>query len=494
MSDEPTTELLRDGRYAVTRVLGEGSQGATLEAVDRQSGQLVAIKRFVVRGAKQWKDVELAEREARVLASLSHPSLPVYVDHFEENGCLYLVMEKIEGESLAALRKHGVTFSRDDIVRFLREASGAIDYLHGRAPPIIHRDIKPSNVIRRPDGSHVFIDFGSVRDTLKPEGGSTVVGTFGYMAPEQFQGRALPGSDVYAVGATALALLTGVEPETLPHRGLALDVGAALEGHADAALVRALSRMLEPDPDQRPASLAPLLAELETGRSGSRGAPPRDAERWAHEFGERYAREAKQWARDFSQQYARQAEQWTRYGRPGRRDVRRELRDARRQRRAERRRTRHERRRAWRGRRGYGPLASPVFVAFVLVALTIARLAAWWLFNFALPVLLTLLSIVFGKNLKLTAERLRLVGDRGREGLRRASRAVRDRADAGAARRFADRKSGALQEPRARVAEPPPPKPRARVADESRVRTRENEAAEEAEIEEGVRAARRERR
>src|SRR6185437_13327347 len=140
----------------------------------------------------------------------------------------------------------------------------ALDYLHGRAPPIVHRDIKPSNVIRRPDGSFALIDFGAVRDRMKPEGGSTVVGTFGYMAPEQFQGRAMPASDVYAAGATALTLLTGREPEDLPHKGLALDVPTALAGtRVQPALVRALSTMLVPDPDTRASSIAPLLPSLD---------------------------------------------------------------------------------------------------------------------------------------------------------------------------------------------------------------------------------------
>src|SRR5438552_9969439 len=89
---------LGGGRYVVKGLLGEGSQGATYEATDTQSGRTVAIKRFDVRGARSWKDVELAEREARVLATLDHPLVPRYFEHFEEDGALYLVMERVEGE------------------------------------------------------------------------------------------------------------------------------------------------------------------------------------------------------------------------------------------------------------------------------------------------------------------------------------------------------------------------------------------------------------
>jgi serine/threonine protein kinase len=194
---------------------------------------LVAVKRFRIKGARSWKDVELAEREARVLATLDHPDLPRYVDHLEEDGCLYLVTERIEGTALSELRRQGTPLAQPDVLRLLAHARGVLSYLHGRAPPVIHRDLKPGNVIRRPDGSFAFVDFGAVRDSLKPEGGSTIVGTLGYMAPEQLQGRALPASDVYSVGATALALLTGRNPQDLPHRGLALDVRGALGPHAD---------------------------------------------------------------------------------------------------------------------------------------------------------------------------------------------------------------------------------------------------------------------
>jgi serine/threonine protein kinase len=250
---------LRGGRYIVQGILGEGTQGTTYDALDAANGNRVAIKRFDVRGARGWKDVELAEREARVLATLDHPLVPRYLEHFEENGSLYLVMEKVEGETLETVRRRG-PLPEAEVRRFLACADRALTYLHGRSSPVVHRDIKPRNVVRRPDGSYVFVDFGAVSELmLRRPGGSTVVGTIGFMAPEQLQGRALPATDVYAVGATALAALTGIEPEDLPHRGLAIDVRAALAGRASPELTSSLERMLEPDPDRRAASLGAAL-------------------------------------------------------------------------------------------------------------------------------------------------------------------------------------------------------------------------------------------
>ncbi len=83
---------LGNGRYVVRGILGEGAQGTTFDATDA-GGRSVAIKRFDVRGAKGWKDVELAEREARALATIDHPLVPRYIEHFEDDGALYLVME-----------------------------------------------------------------------------------------------------------------------------------------------------------------------------------------------------------------------------------------------------------------------------------------------------------------------------------------------------------------------------------------------------------------
>lgn len=261
---------LAGDRYVVRGVLGEGAQGTTYDAFDEVEKRAVAIKRFDVRGAQSWKDVELAEREARVLATLDHPLVPRYFDRFEEGDALWLVMEKVEGETLEAIRRREGPLPEDEVRRFLACADRAMTYLHGRGAPVIHRDVKPRNVVRRADGSYVFVDFGAVAELIVRRGASTVVGTLGYMAPEQLQGRASPATDVYAVGATALAALTGAEPDTLPHVGLRLDVRGVLQGRASEAMIATLERMLEPDPDRR----APSVAAALEGGSAIASVPP----------------------------------------------------------------------------------------------------------------------------------------------------------------------------------------------------------------------------
>jgi hypothetical protein len=353
---------LRGGRYVLVKQLGEGTQGETFEAVDKGAGRLVAVKRFRVGKAKAWKDVELAEREATTLASLEHDLLPRYVEHFEEDGALVLVMERIEGESLAELRKKGFVASVSDVQRLLSDASRALAYLHGRAPPVIHRDLKPGNVIRRPDGSYAFVDFGAVRDRLKLAGGSTIVGTFGYMAPEQFQGRASAASDVYGIGATALTLLTGCEPEDLPHKGLGIDVAKAVPKTTPASLVRTLEAMLDPDPDTRASSVAEALSRGGAAAPSTRSTPP-----------------------------------------PSRRDARR----------------------ARRGGRDRSRRRSPFPLRVVAwLGLLVARLVVWLVVGIAVPLVLALLSMAFGKALQRASNACRGAASRAGSAMERASRRI----------------------------------------------------------------------
>jgi hypothetical protein len=428
----PAPRPLRDGRYTLERALGAGSQAETFEARDNgvtrarpapgaladefqryvergRRGQtpnahgLVAIKCFRVGRAKAWKDVELAEREARTLASLEHPNLPRYIEHFEEDGALYLVMEMIEGESLATLRARQRTLGAGEVERMLRDIGRALAYLHGRAPPVVHRDIKPGNVVRRTDGSYALVDFGAVRDRLKPEGGSTVVGTFGYMAPEQFQGRASPRSDLYGLGATALVMLTGSEPEELPHVGLGIDVARALGSGASPRLVRALAAMLDPDPDRRAASIEAALrlldAPVEVVAERVRGrAAPEPEPRAGESRKQRRARDARE-------------EREARARKPAR-----ETKAVRAERKLAARQERRRRRAAARARR-------PPFVPRLVgqLALFVALLVVWAVAGVVVPLALMILSTIFGERLRRAALASRDAAARSQAALQRGT-------------------------------------------------------------------------
>jgi len=283
---------LLGGRYRLGPRLGKGSQGDIFLAQDTQAKgaaeREVIVKRLTPRGT--WKSFELFEREGKVLGQLRHAGVPRLFATIEEPpGTFNLVMQRAPGEDLraiAARRRFSELELRDVLVRCLE----ILDYLHTRAPAVIHRDLKPSNIVRAPDGRVSLVDFGGRRDAARDKGGSTIVGTFGYMAPEQLHGQAVPATDLYALGATIVALAGGVEPEDVPRKGLRMDLARHLP-HVEPVLRDALAAMTDPDPDKRPqrarevvallAKSKPRLAESTpasqalTRRGGSALAPPR---------------------------------------------------------------------------------------------------------------------------------------------------------------------------------------------------------------------------
>lgn len=244
------------GRYTVERKLGEGGFGSTWLALDEESGQHVAIKQFDMRRAQDWKAVELFEREARVLRGLAHPAIPAYLDYVEQEDegtlLLYLVQAVAPGRPLSEWTAElGWRPGGAELRALALDLLGILDYLHALHPPVVHRDIKPHNILRDAQGKLSLVDFGSVKATIGDERGSTVVGSFGYMAPEQFRGHADPRTDLYGVGATLLHVMTGAQPSDLPMRKLKIDVRGVLGAHP---LVPWLERVLEPDLEDRFAS------------------------------------------------------------------------------------------------------------------------------------------------------------------------------------------------------------------------------------------------
>lgn len=224
------TDRIYHDRYQIQQRLGKKSGRQTLLALDLTTQQPVILKLLTFNPDFEWTDLKLFEREAEVLQSLDHPAIPKYLDHFEfeteSTQGFALVQSYIDAPSLEQHLKAGRVFSEEDLKQIARSLLKVLTYLHQQNPPVIHRDIKPSNILLGDrSGNHpgqiYLIDFGSVQTLLAQEGGTiTVVGTYGYMPPEQFGGRAVPASDLYSLGATLIYLATGNHPADLPQKNL----------------------------------------------------------------------------------------------------------------------------------------------------------------------------------------------------------------------------------------------------------------------------------
>lgn len=243
------------GQYELVRPLGHGSFGRTYLARDRVAERAVAIKLLDTRTTADWKGFERFEREAAVLRSLRHHGIPeVYAllqDDWQGASVAFLVMEYVEGVSLGQIIEERRPLDPAEVVSVFLEQLGILEYLHARVPPVLHRDIKPANIILRPNGLPALVDFGSVRRVFMgpDEAGSTIAGTYGYMPYEQYMGQATPASDLYALGATFLHLLTGRPPRDFMTGEGRIEVPATLPG--DARMRAIIARLLLPSPVDR---------------------------------------------------------------------------------------------------------------------------------------------------------------------------------------------------------------------------------------------------
>ena len=242
------------GRYRIEGPLGSGGQAQTLAATDVESGEAVVVKVFRLAGTDAWKRFELFERECAVLRSLEHPSIPRYVEHGgdEDSGTFHLVMERARGRTLQSMIDRGKRFTDTELKTILDGLLDALAYLHSLNPPVIHRDVKPGNVVVGRDDHIWLVDFGSVRDVVVDHRQSTVVGTYGYMAPEQLRGQSSPASDLYGLGATMAAAATGADAANLPTQGLDVDLASVIKPGAMRDL---LQWLLRADPGERPESV-----------------------------------------------------------------------------------------------------------------------------------------------------------------------------------------------------------------------------------------------
>jgi eukaryotic-like serine/threonine-protein kinase len=272
-------ETLAD-RYLILRELGRGGAGITWLARDTATGKEVVAKILHLGLLEDWKAVELFQREASVLKGLHHDRIPAYVASFTVNmegvTRFVLVREYVEGTSLQASVDSGWRGTEGTIREIGIRLARIVAYIHSVRPPVIHRDINPRNIIRRDDGEVFLVDFGGVQDAIRLSAGgtSTIVGTPGYTPMEQFVGRASVRSDLYAMAATLLFLLTHRNPADLPVKEMKVDFSSVIEITAPG-LSRVLADWLEPDESKRRIGIEDAIALLE-GKAPPSGAKGRD--------------------------------------------------------------------------------------------------------------------------------------------------------------------------------------------------------------------------
>ena len=268
--------LMLAARYRVVRQLGQGGFGRTYLAEDfHRFNEPCVLKEFApqVQGTYALeKATELFEREAGVLYKLQHPQIPQFREMFrvqqEDKAFLFLVQDFVAGQTYHALldarKRQGLRFSETEVTQLMLQLLPVLDYIHSLG--VIHRDISPDNLIlRSTDGLPVLIDFGGVKQVaatvasqvmgLQGAGSippvATRLGKFGYAPPEQMQGGIVyPHSDLYALAATVIVLLTGKQPQEL------LDLQTLAwkwrqEVNLSPTLGNVLDKMLQPRPGDR---------------------------------------------------------------------------------------------------------------------------------------------------------------------------------------------------------------------------------------------------
>lgn len=261
--------LLLNGRYRLLSKIGEGGFSAVYKVEDTGlSNALRSVKEMRWQGADPQEArqvIDAFQQEARLLATLNHPNLPRVYDHFEQAGRWYLVMDLIEGQTLATCLeeapKKKLSFQR--VLPLARQLCSVLSYLHNRQPPVIFRDLKPSNIMVTEEDHLYLIDFGIAR-LFKPgkQKDTMIMGSPGYAAPEQYgRGQTTEQTDIYGLGATLHHLLSGRDPGEEPFKFPVLNLPHM--GHAGPEMAKLVERMLALDVQKRPATILEVRQELQ---------------------------------------------------------------------------------------------------------------------------------------------------------------------------------------------------------------------------------------
>ncbi len=279
-SEIPSGTII-DNRYIIQQLLGQGGLGRTCLALDtRRFNEPCVLKEFAPLGTGEGgleKCRNLFKREAKILHQLEHPQIPRFLACFEGDGRLFLVQEYVNGKTYSTLlrerQNQGRNFSEEEVIWWLKSLLPVLEYIHQHH--IIHRDISPDNIML-PEGKSlpVLIDFGvgkqiaDLNETTNPNqaifvGKMSLAGKVGYAPREQISlGLCSPSSDLYALGVTAVVLLTGRDPSFLMDQ-YSLEWKWRFYTYVSDDFAAILNKMLADTPKQRYQTSREVLADLE---------------------------------------------------------------------------------------------------------------------------------------------------------------------------------------------------------------------------------------
>lgn len=273
--------------YQAKSILGQGGFGRTFLAIDlterdRQSEDNTLAPGYCVIKqslpppllADPQKAGELFRREADQLAQLGeHPQIPRLLDQIEQENSQYLIQEFIDGDNLEVLLGKQGPFNERQIGKVLGDLLPVLDYIHRHR--VIHRDIKPENIIHPINGDRlVLVDFGAAKESAStlPTRTGTIIGSAGYVAPEQAIGKAEFASDLYSLGATCVHLLTGLHPFDLYSVSEATWIWSQyLPEPLSPRFQRVLNKLLHPATNQRYRTAREVMADLNLNEASSGG-------------------------------------------------------------------------------------------------------------------------------------------------------------------------------------------------------------------------------
>lgn len=253
-----------DGKYKILSKIGQGGMSVVYMAINERANKTWAIKEVRKDGVQNFEVVRQGLIvETDMLKRLHHPNIPSIIDVVEDDERFLIVMDYIEGNSLQkALKDYGPQ-PQEDVIEWAKQLCDALGYLHSRRPPIIYRDMKPANVMLKPDGNVSLIDFGTAREyKVGSTGDTSVLGTKGYAAPEQYggQGQTDARTDIYCLGATMHHLLTGQDPCRPPYTRYPI---RQYNPSLSSGLEEIIIKCTNDNPNERYQSCAELMYALE---------------------------------------------------------------------------------------------------------------------------------------------------------------------------------------------------------------------------------------